>query len=400
MRKLFTARPISQGIVQLFAAAAVLLAALPAAADMTLEEVLAKHVEARGGQDAWNAVENLRATGTYDAFSKSGPLTRVQTRDGLFRMEYHLDTYPVTKAHDGSVAWWVNTMREPGPKKVSGADMQLFERELDFPNALFHADQHEASYVGAAEFEGMEVLQIDLKRADGSEESWYLDPDSFLEVALVSPGSDFGRPATMRTFFDDFRQVGDVTIPFYIESQWYTRLRVQNVENVELNVELDAEQFKMPPPLGMGPWIALAGTWNVEVERTQGQGEPQISERTSEIELLLGDTLVQERYESDGDGVIVSLAFDRFQEVYRRTAIDADRGLLDVQVGTRQEDGSFVLDNLETGTYLMGGPRKVNLRTTYTDITADGFVVVVEISFDEGENWQQASQSTYTRASE
>lgn len=390
---------IAPVIVRLIASAALLLAALPAAADMTLDEVLAKHVEARGGQDAWNAVENLRATGTYDAFSKSGALTRVQTREGLFRMEYHLDTYPVTKAHDGSVAWWVNTMREPGPKKVSGADLQVFERELDFPNALFHAEKYEASYAGPTDFDGMEVLQIDLKRADGSEESWYLDPDSFLEVALDSPGSDFGRPATMRTFFDDFRQVGDVTIPFYIESQWYTRLRVQNLENVEFNVELDAEQFKMPPPLGMEPWIALAGTWSVEVERTQGP-ESVMSERTSEIELLLGDTLVQERYESDGDGVIVSLAYDRFQEVYRRTAIDADRGLLDVQVGTRREDGSFVLDNLETGTFLMGGPRKVNLRTTYSDVSADGFVVVVEISFDAGENWQQASKSTYTRASE
>lgn len=387
-------------LVQLVACAAVLFVARPAVAEMSLEDVLAKHVEARGGHEAWSAVENLRASGTYDSFSKSAPFTRVQTRDGLFRMEYHLDLHPVTKAHDGSVAWWVNSMREPGPKKIAGPDLQVFERERDFPNALFHAKKYEASYVGPAQFEGMEVLQIDLKRDEGSEETWYLDPDTFLEVALVSPGSDFGRPMPMRTFFDDFRQVGDVVVPFYVESQWYTRLRVQHVDTVELNVELDAEQFEMPPPLGMEPWIDLAGTWNVTVERNQGQGDPQVSERTSEIELLLGDALMQESYDSDGEGVLVSLAYDRFQEVYRRTAIDADRGLLDVQVGTRQEDGSFVLDNLETGTFLMGGGRKVNLRTTYSDVSADVFVVVVEISFDEGENWQQASRATYTRASE
>ena len=399
MRRLSTARVPVRILVQLLACAVVLLVGLPAAAEMTLDEVLAKHVEARGGQDAWDAVENLRATGTYDSFSKSGPFTRVQTRDGLFRMEYHLDLHPVTKAHDGTLAWWVNSMREPGPKKIGGPDLQVFERELDFPNALFHAEKYNASYVGPAEFEGMEVLQINMTRADGSEESWYLDPESFLEVALASPGSDFGRPQPMRTFFDDFRQVGDVVVPFYIESQWYTRLRVQNVESVELNVEVDNALFEMPPPLGMEPWIDLAGSWNVEVERTQGP-ESVKSTRTSEIELLLGDTLVQERYESDGDGVLISLAYDRYQEVYRRTQIDGDRGLLDVQVGTQQEDGSFVLSNVETGTFLMGGPRKVNLRTTYSGVSADGFVVVVEISFDEGETWQQASKSTYTRANE
>ena len=387
-----------RNLLSMFALATALLAS-PAAAEMTLEDVLAKHIDARGGQDAWNAVDNLRMSGDYDSFSKTGPFTRVQTRDGQFRMEYHLGHRPVTKAHDGELAWWVNTMREPGPKKIVGPDMQVFERELDFPNALFHADQHEATLVGPAEFEGMDVLQIDIKRADGSQESWYLDPDTYLEVALSSPGSDFGRAMPQRTFFDDFRQVGDVKIPHYVESQWYTRIRVQNVGEVELNVELDPAQFKMPPPLGMEPWIALAGSWNVTVERSQGPGaEPAKSERTSEFELLLGDTLIQERYADDGTEALVSLAFDRFQEVYRRTAIDSERGLLDVQVGTKQEDGSIVLDNLETGTFLMGGPRKVNLRTTYAELSADGFTVVVEISFDEGATWSEAARSQYQRA--
>lgn len=375
------------------------LIAWPAMAEMQLEDVLAKHVDARGGRDAWSAVDSVRVSGSYDSFSKTGPFTRVQTRDGRFRMEYHLGLRPVTKAHDGTVAWWVNSMREPGPKEIDGPDLQVFERELDFPNALFHADQYQATLVGQAEFEGMEVLQIDLTRADGSQESWYLDPESYLEVALSSPGSDFGRPMPQRTFFDDFRQVGDVKIPYYVESQWYTRVRVQNASDVELNVELDLAQFDMPPPLGMEPWIALAGSWDVTVQRSQGPGsEPVTSELTSEIELLLGDTLVQERYTNDGDGVVISLAFDRFQEIYRRTAIDSDRGFLDVQVGKQQEDGSIVLDNLETGTFLMAGPRKANLRTTYADLSADGFTVVIEYSFDEGATWNEAARSEYRRA--
>ncbi|MDA8017913.1 MAG: DUF1579 family protein [Thermoanaerobaculia bacterium] len=368
-------------------------------AEGSLDEVLARHMEARGGEDAWSAVHNVRATGTYDSFSKKGPFTRLQTQDGKLYMEYHLGNRPVTKAHNGEFAWWVNPMREPGPKKIDGADLPVVERERDFPNALFAADRYETTLVGPAEFEGMEVLQIDIKRADGSEESWYLDPDSFLEVALESPGSDFGRPMVQRTFFDDFRKVGDVMIPHYIESQWYTRLRVQHVDSMELNVDVEPSLFTMPPPPGMEPWVALAGNWKVVVERTPGPGaEPTQSERTSEIELALGDTLLQERYESDGEGVLVSLTFDRFQNVYRRTAIDSGRGLLDVQIGTQQEDGSIILDNLETGTFIMGGPRKVNLRTTYSDLSSEGFVAVVEGSFDGGESWFEASRSTYQRA--
>ena len=43
--------------------------------------------------------------------------------------DYHLGHRPVTKAHDGELAWWVNTMREPGPKKIVGPDLQVFERD-------------------------------------------------------------------------------------------------------------------------------------------------------------------------------------------------------------------------------------------------------------------------------
>ena len=48
--------------------------------------------------------------------------------------------------------------------------------------------------MGASEIDGLDALQIDLKRADGSTESWYLDPDTYLEVARVSPARTSDAP--------------------------------------------------------------------------------------------------------------------------------------------------------------------------------------------------------------
>ena len=146
----------------------------------------------------------------------------------------------------------------------------------------------------------------------------------------------------------------------------------------------------------MEPLMQLAGDWKVSVERTRG-GESTTSERTSKIELLLGDTLMQESFDSDDNQVVVNLAFDRFHQVYRRTAIDSDRGQIDVQQGTMNEDGNLVLDNLETGTSLLMGGRTIHLRTTYSGLSAEGFTAQVELSFDAGETWSTASTATYSR---
>ena len=367
------------------------------AEELSVDEVVAKHIEARGGT-AWKAVENIRTSGDYESFSKVNTFTRTQLKDRRFHMEYFLGEHPVTKAHDGNLAWWINPMRDPEAKKIKGPDLAVAERQRDFPNPLFDADNYELTLVGPSEIDGIEAIQIDLKRPDDSTESWYLDPSSYLEVARVSPGSDFGRPLPQRTFYDDFRAVEGVMIPHYIESQWYTRNRVQHVNSVELNVDIDPAIFAMPAPPGMEPWMALAGDWNVTVERTPRPGAPPTtSERTSKIEMLLGNALMQESFEDDGEQVLVQLGFDRFHEVYRRTAVDSDRGQLDVQQGTQNDDGAYVFDNLETGTSFSSGDRTIHVRTTYSELSADGFVINTEATVDGGESWFTASTATYRR---
>ena len=69
------------------AAAAIVLAGLPGVA-AEVDEIIAKHVQARGGQENWQAVETMRMTGSFTAFSKIAPFTLQRKRDD----RYHLDT--------------------------------------------------------------------------------------------------------------------------------------------------------------------------------------------------------------------------------------------------------------------------------------------------------------------
>ncbi len=51
-----------------------------------------------------------------------------------------------------------------------------------------------------------------------------------------------------RTFFDDFRQVEGLVLPFQVEHEFGARLEAMTVHDVRLNPRLDEGAFAEPPP--------------------------------------------------------------------------------------------------------------------------------------------------------
>jgi len=368
---------------------------------LTLDEVVAKHVAAHGGKDAWAAIGPIRITGSYTAFSKVHPFTLVRDGERLFRFEHVLDDKTVIQAWDGHDAWWINPWYDADwALPIAGPDRLVLDRDLDFVSPFFDYAERgfTAKLVGPTEFEGQEVLQIDLERTDGSEETWYLDSASFLEFARQSPGSDFGEPMPQTTFFDDFRPVAGVLMPFLVDSQWYTRARVMQIDQVEVGVELDPATFRRPPPTGMADLLYMVGEWTVKVQERQGPRAPFVERETrSAVASQLGGALLEERFELTGFETVRSWTYDRYREVYRMTSINDYTTHLDVQAGKRGDDGRITVSNVETGTTWTGFGSTFHERTSLFDLREDGFEVEIEQSTDGGENWFVRTKMSYSR---
>jgi len=379
---------------------ALVLATAPAGAE-TVEEVIAKNVAARGGADAWSRVKTIRMSGQFTAFSKIAPFTLTRARDRNYHLDHALNEHSVVIGYDGQTPWWDNHFIGPGPKPIEGADLAVLTRDADFVTPLF--DWQERGFavklLDEAEFEGEPAIGIELTRVDESKETWYLDPDTYLELARTSPGSDFGRPMEQRTIFDDWRDVRGLQIPHLVESQWYTRDRIMSVESVELNPEIDSAMFAMPPPLGMGPFIPMIGSCDVKVGQSFQPGMAmRDSERTSTIEPLWRGALLREQYTTPrGVEVVRTLSYDRFRELYRFTEIENQSAMLDVQAGAFDEAaGKLSVDNIETGTTTESRGQVYHARSSYSAIGADGFTFEQELSTDGGETWWVALRETYT----
>ncbi len=389
---------------ELLAAVALLLAAAASAASAassTLEQVIAKHVEARGGAERWKAIESLEIKGSMTQLSQTGPFTLWLGRNDRYLLESQQHGQTLTLGYDGTTAWRGNRGDPGAAQRIGGVERAMIVRDADFPTPFFDykARGYELRHLGQRDLDGEPALAIEVKRPDGYAETWYLDPATFLDIARDSPGSYFGEVVPMRTFHDDFRTVAGVKMPFRIESQWHVQERVLSVDSIEVDVAIDQARFSPPRPAGMDPLLPLAGEWRVVASTSQHPGAPwRDSERTSTIEKLLGGALLEERYTTaTGQEVVRSYTYDRFRQEYRITEISDASNYLDVQEGTFDGQGRLVVSNVETGTQVEGQGQKVHVRLTLADISESGFRVEKEISTDGGASWTLAAKSSYTR---
>ena len=375
-------------------------ATLPAAAT-TVDEVIARHIAAKGG-DKWDEIRTMRITGDFTAFSKVGPFTLIRARDKRYRIDHTMNERRVIVGYDGEQPWWDNEWMEAGPQPISDpVELAALERELDFTTPLF--DYEERGFTVKLveernEIDGFPAIAIELVRDDESVETWFLDPDTHLELARESPGSDFGVPQPSLTFFDDFHEIGGVMIPHYVETQFYARDRMMRVRDVELNVDLDDQAFSMPVATGMESFQSMLGDWTVKVESKQSPRQPEFAEssRESVITASLNGGLIEERFSTQGAQAVRTLSYDRHREHYVMTQMNDTETYLDIQVGPLV-NGALTVSNVETGTTSMNFRFTLHERSTISGLSKDGFTIQRENSFDGGQNWAVMQKLTYTR---
>jgi hypothetical protein len=231
----------------------------------TIDQVTARYATARGGLAAWQAVRSLELAGTYTTFSIDMPFTLQRLRPDLYRFESNTLRKPFVHGHDAEGPWWVfpaygieSAERTPPPH----AGLIAREAELEPALLRWREKGHQAEVTGRGEIDGQETLDVRLTRKDGAVETWHLDPETFLEVAVDSTAWDLtqsGDPMPQRAYLSDFRTVEGVVLPFRVEKEYGARHTVLAVEKATVGRTgpagmvggaggLDEARFRMPPP--------------------------------------------------------------------------------------------------------------------------------------------------------
>lgn len=221
--------------------------------DLTVDEVIPKNIDARGGAANWAAVKTIKMTGTYVNFSDATPFTIWRKRPNLYRFDSTRLSRFMIHAYDGEQTWWVNPFFGPPnskpvviPSKGNLDKVTLRERFFEHVFWNYTDKGNQVELEGREDMDDRDCYKLKVTLADSSVEYWFLDSETFLEVGMRGDTYDFGRKNSIEMFFSDYREVNGVKLPFLIESEYGIRYRTMEVETLEINSIIEPSVFARP----------------------------------------------------------------------------------------------------------------------------------------------------------
>jgi outer membrane lipoprotein-sorting protein len=229
----------------------------------TVDELIAKNVQARGGAEKIKAVQSIRSSGKMTMGpGVEAPGVMIQKRPDMMRVEFTVQGLTAVQAYDGKSAWMIMPfMGKKDPELMTADDTKDFQdgADIDGPLVDYKAKGHTVELLGKEKLEGSDVYKLKLTRKNGDVDIIYLDADSFLEVKEDQKRNIRGSERETETTLGDYKEVNGLMFPFAIQQgiKGSPQQQQLSVEKVELNVPVDAGIFKMPaaspPPAAEKP---------------------------------------------------------------------------------------------------------------------------------------------------
>ncbi|MGE0452390.1 MAG: hypothetical protein AB7O37_05660 [Vicinamibacteria bacterium] len=232
---------------------ALALAFAGSARAQTLDEIVAKNLEARGGLERLESMSSVRMKGTMSMGpGMEGPFTLELRRPNAMRAEFELDGRTSVQAFDGKRGWALPPVPDAEPEPIPDEDAEQIAAQADFDGPLvdWKAKGHQVQLLGREKLGEREVYRLHVTRKDGGTTDLLLDATSFLEVRSESRRVVRGETIEFVSTIGDYREVNGLMVPHSIESGPRGSRRTQRLvfEKIEFDVPLDAARFRMPEP--------------------------------------------------------------------------------------------------------------------------------------------------------
>ena len=218
----------------------------------TVDEIVARHIAARGGREALASVHTLRMSGrATEGPGREAIVRREIARPGRIRTEFEFQGTTGVYAWDGSAGWRVSPLDgrfEPEALSAAEATIAAEQADIDGPLVDWKAKGNRVELVGTDTLPGGRAHHLKVVLKSGAEREVWVDAATGLVVKTMSTRVWRGREVSLETTFGDYRETGGVTFPRSIETgvPGHPRRLLIVVESVEVNPTVDEARFRMP----------------------------------------------------------------------------------------------------------------------------------------------------------
>lgn len=234
----------------LVALAAVLLLAAAAPAQ-TAEEIVAKHIQARGGMEKIKSVKTMRSTGKREVQPGfSVPIVLEQMRQNKMRADFTVQGMTGSLAYDGAQGWQLMPFQgktDPEPMPEDMVKEFAEDADIDGPFVDWKEKGHKVELVGKEQIEGTDAYHVRLTKKDGTVSDVWFDADSFLEIKSATRRTVRGTQQEFEAVVGDYKEVGGMMMPHSVQfgEKGQPKLSM-TFDKIEINPAIEEARFKMP----------------------------------------------------------------------------------------------------------------------------------------------------------
>lgn len=243
---------IRKKIAYLLLATASLTAATAAQAQ-TLDELVAKNLEALGGKDKVEAVKSVRMTGKMNLpQGMEAAIVLEQQNPKRMRMDMTLQGMTMVQAYDGKAGWKIVPFTgKTDPEPMSAEEIKQMEKQAvnsaDFLSTL-KDEGYTAELAGKEDVEGTPTYKIKVTSKDGDVLNLFLDAEQYLLVKITGKTMMQGQEIETDTTVGDYKEVGGILFPFSIQTKIaaFPTPLTMSFEKIEVNPDIPDSRFAMP----------------------------------------------------------------------------------------------------------------------------------------------------------
>ncbi len=221
----------------------------------SVDEIIARNIQARGGLEKIRALRTMRTTGTIDQGDFRAKFVQENERPHMVREEFIIQGMAEVEAFDGKTAWRVSPFEgRKDPDLLSADDRKSLVEDSDIEGQLvdYKNKDHRAEFVGHDSVEGTDCYKIKLTLSSGDVRYYYIDTDSFLELKVETERTIRGTVEYGELYYGDYEQVDGIYFPFAFEAgrKGSSSRAKYTVAKIELNVPLNSSRFAIPTAPG------------------------------------------------------------------------------------------------------------------------------------------------------
>ncbi len=214
----------------------------------TVDEVINKYVDARGGLEKLKAIKSLYMEGSRQMMGNEVPVKVVIVQDKLFRNDFEFGGTSGYSIVTPTAGWSFVPMRSTKAEAIPEDRLKTMQVQLDIAGTLvdYGAKGNKVELQGKETVDGNDCFKIKLTQASGKESFYFIDAKTYFlnQTRTMVPGQG-GKLQEVITNYSDYKNFDGVFFPQTIANPGTGMMAGSTTfDKIELNKAVDDKLYK------------------------------------------------------------------------------------------------------------------------------------------------------------